>query len=359
MKNKVLYIISDHNFGGGSRHLYDLICGLNKKIFAPILISIPSPILDRLKNKIKTYTVEMKSRLDFNAIKKIREIIKLEKPDIIHLHSTRAEILGTMAAKNLGIPIIYTEHLFTDEYIADNKLINFYQIMAFKHLAKYITQVVAVSESVKQYFINKKIFSANKIEVIYHGIDTNKFFPAIKKHSNSQIIVGSIGTLTHIKGFKYLINAVQNIDNVKLEIMGVGAELEHLKKLDVNNKTKFLGYINDPQKIMNQWDIYAQPSLSESFGLGLAEAMAQGLPSIATKTGGMPELVGDAGILVEPKDTKTLTDAIIKLAQNPKLCQKLGNQARIRIIKNFSLHNMVKKTEKLYEKIITTSTKLK
>jgi glycosyltransferase involved in cell wall biosynthesis len=348
MKNKVLYIISDHAFGGGSRHVFDLINGLDSK-FTPILISIPSPILDRLKNKIVTYPVEMKSRLDFKAIKKIREIIKLEKPAIVHLHSTRAGILGTMAAKNLGIPIIYTEHLFTNGYIPHNKLVHFYQIMAFKHLAKYITRVIAVSEAVKQYFINKKIFNENKIEVIYHGIGKKS---KVESRKSNKITVGSIGTLTKIKGFEYLINAVQNIDNVKLEIAGVGSELERLKKLDINNKTKFLGYINNPQNITNQWDIYIQSSLSESFGLALAEAMAQGLPVIACKTGGMVELVGKAGILVPPKNTKALTDAIIKLVNDPKLRQILGEEARTRIIEKFSLDIMIKKTEKLYEKIV-------
>ena len=104
---KILYIISDKNFGGGSRHVFDLIANIDKNKFEPVLISIPSPILNRVKN-IKKYKVEMNSRFDLKAVKKIQEIVNIEKPNIIHLHSTRAGILGTYAAKKLNIPIIYT-----------------------------------------------------------------------------------------------------------------------------------------------------------------------------------------------------------------------------------------------------------
>ncbi len=349
MKNKVLFIISDHNFGGGSRHLYDLIGGLDKRKFEPILISIPAPILDRLKDKIKTYPVEMKSRLDFQAIKKIRQIIKLEKPAIIHLHSTRAGIIGTLAAKNLKVPIIYTEHLYTQEYKPINKIIHFGQIFAYKKLSKYITKVIAVSEASKKYLVNAHIFPKNKIEVIHHGIQQAS---NVKRQTSKEIIVGSVGTLTEIKGYEYLIKAIQDIKNVKLEIMGTGPDLEKLKKLDINKKVKFWGFVNRPEKNMSRWSIYIQPSLAESFGLALAEAMSLGLPVIASKVGGISELVDSAGILVPAESTKVIRDAIIELIENPQLGEKLGRHARTRIQEKFSVQNMVYKVEKLYEKIL-------
>lgn len=349
MKLKVLYIISDQNFGGGSHHLLDLISNLDSN-FEPVLISIPSPIIDKLGNKIKVYSVPMKSRLDFTAIKKIKAIIQSEKPDIIHLHSARAFIMGTIAAKNFGIPVIYTEHLFTDDYIPQSQLIHFYQLKAFKFLSKHITKVIAVSGAVKKYFIDKKIFPANKIEIIYHGLKPVNY---IKTSANkSPMTIGSIGTLTKIKGYEYLVKAVQNIDNIKMEIMGVGPDLAQLKKLDINKKVKFLGNQIDPSKKMAKWDIYVQPSLSESFGLALAGAMNAGLPVIATKAGGMPELVAEAGILVPAKDTNALRDAIIKLASDKKLREKLSKAAQNRIKKYFTLEKMVKETENLYRNIV-------
>lgn len=352
MKNKVLYIISDRNFGGGSRHLYDLISNLDKNLYEPILISIPSPILDRLTGKIKTYGVEMKSRFDLKAIKNIQKIIALEKPAIIHLHSTRAGILGTMAAKKFKKPVVYTEHLYTQEYKPINKIIHVFQILAYKKLSKYITDVIAVSEASKKYLTGAHIFPSNKIEVIYHGINQ---IPNTKYQISEEVTIGSVGTLTEIKGYEYLIEAIQDIKNVKLEIMGTGPDLEKLKKLDKNNRVKFLGFKNNPHEFMKNWSIYVQPSIAEAFGLALAEAMSAGLPVIASSVGGIPELVSHTGLLVPAKDTKALTNAIIKLVDNPKLREELGKYAHIRIKEKFSTENMVKKTEKLYEKILAKS----
>lgn len=380
---KVLYIISDKNFGGGSRHVFDLIINLDKNIFTPILISIPSPILDLLKDKtprfhsldytrgrsgqVKTYSVEMNSRLDLKAVKAIQKIIKKEKPDIIHLHSTRAGILGTMAAKKYKIPIVYTEHLFTNEYIPHSKLIYIYQLNAFKFLSKYISKVIAVSNAVKQYLVDKKVFISRQVEVIYNGVNTS-YQPLVptsldrdsdrsvgainNKHQKKIITIGSIGTLTKIKGYKYLIDAVQNINNAKLEIIGSGPDLDLLKDLDKNKKVKFSYQIKDPGKIISNWDIYIQPSLSESFGLALAEAMSLGLPVIATRAGGIPELVDDAGLLVAPNDGNALKDAIIKLINDSKLREDLGKKAKVRIQKYFTLEKMVKKTENLYQSLL-------
>jgi len=352
MKTKILYIISDRNFGGGSRHVFDLITNLDKKRFIPILISIPSPILDRLEGKIKTYQVEMNSRLDLKAVKKIQSIIEQEKPAIIHLHSTRAGILGTLAAKRYKLPIIYTEHLFTKEYIPHNKLIHIYQLNAFKYLSKHISKVIAVSNSVKNYLVDKKIFAPHQVEVIYHGVDTTKFNHLTNATHHQEIIVGSIGSLHRNKGFGKLIHAVQELRNIKLEIIGPGTDMSELKKIDSKGKVKFWDYQENPQKLMKNWDIYVQYSNFESFGLAIAEAMASGIATIATNIGGTPELVGDAGILISPGNEKSLQNAIMKLANDSKLRIKLGKKAEERIEKYFTIKNMVRKTEELYKKLL-------
>lgn len=360
---KILYIISDWQFGGGSRHVFDLITSLDKKQFTPILISVPSPILDLLKNKIKTYSVPMNSRLDLKAVKEMQNIIAHEKPDIIHLHSTRAGILGTIAAKKFKIPIIYTEHLFTKEYIPHNKLIHISQLIAFKHLAKNIDKVIVVSEAVKEYLADKKIFPEDKMIVIYHGVEIKHKYTnstnRTKKAETSKILIGSMGALYKDKGYEYLLKVIPKITQnnlVKLEILGAGPLENKLKQLsenlEVTNVVKFCGFQKNTQKFMVDWDIYVQPSLDESFCLALAEAMAMGLPVIASKTGGMPELVGEAGLLVPTRDENALENAIIKLANDAKLRIKLGKKAKERINKYFTIKNMIQKTEELYRSLL-------
>jgi glycosyltransferase involved in cell wall biosynthesis len=361
---KILYIISDQKFGGGSRHLLNLIREIDRNNFEPILVTTPSPILDMIKDiKIKTHIVDMKSRIDLKATKNIKNIISDEKPGLIHLHSTRAGLIGAYAAKNAKIPIIYTEHLFTKDYVPYNSIIHHAQLFAFRKLSKHITKVIAVSESVRKYSVEKNIFPKNKIETIYNGIKP-KTITNLKKMSDSnkqKLIIGSIGTLTKLKGQRYLIEAFKNLKSsnidFQLEIVGSGQDERHLlkqvKKLNLQDKIRFLGQLNDIDKVMENWDIYVQPSISESFGLSVAEAMSMGIPVIATAAGGLSELVdGDSGILVNSKDSQALSCAIIKLGLNPKLRSNLGLHAKNRIEKYFSLNDMVKKTERLYEKIV-------
>lgn len=357
MKHKVLYIISDANFGGGSRHLCDLINNLDNKKFETILITKPSPIMTELKNKIKIYEVEMKNRIDQKSVQNIKDILKKEKPNLIHLHSTRAGILGTIAAKKTNTPVIYTEHLFTKDYIPYNKFVHLGQIYTYKFIQKDINKVIAVSESVKEYLINRKIFSSEKIEVIYHGISLPKKINAKKK--NNKIIIGTIGTLTTLKGQQYLLKAVKiALDkgcDIKLEIIGSGpeqAKLEQLSaKLGMQKNIKFLGFIKDIKKRIANWDIYVQSSLSESFGLATLEAMANGLPIIATNVGATEEVVGKNGILVKPADEKSLTSAIIKLTKNKKLLENYSQKSYLQAQK-FSLRKMISQTEKLYSNLL-------
>lgn len=354
MKLKILYIISDRQFGGGSRHLYDLISNLNEERFEPVLVSRPSPILEKLKDKIKTYSVEMKNRLDFKAIKKIKEIIILEKPDLVHLHSTRAGILGIMAAKHFSIPIIYTEHLFTEDYIPHSASIHFLQKIAFKYLLQRVDKIIAVSQSVKKYFLNERI-PQGKIVVIYHGTAENKNVRAINKKVK---IVGTVG----IKDYQTLISAIKYLNkkypDIRLEIAGAGwggSEAKNLKLNNTNSSVKFLGALESEElkKKMAEWDIYVHSSLFESFGLAIVEAMAMGLPIVATNVGGIPELVEDGvnGFLVDKKNSHELSKAIIKLIENVDLRKKMSENNIKKIKEQFSLDKMIKETEKLYEQI--------
>lgn len=361
MKIKILYCLSDGEFTGASRHLFDLITNLNKKKFTSVLISKPSPIINALKKSIKVYSVPMANRLDFASIKTIKEIIKNEQPHIIHLHSARAGILATLAAKKLTIPIVYTEHLFTKQYQPKNRLIHFVQLKVFQSLSPYITKVIAVSQAVKKYLVTKNIFSSNKIKVIYNGIRTT--VSRKRKAENKLLTLGSIGTLTELKGYRYLIEAIKIMQNEKrktknfrLEIVGRGDQEKKLKSLvskyHLEKQIKFIALVKDIRAKMNDWDIYIQSSLSEAFGLALAEAMGAGLAAIATRVGGIPELVGKTALLVRSKDPKALASAIMELAHHQNLRQTMGQHARKRIINQFSLEKTVENTAALYEKIL-------
>ncbi|MCL5795576.1 MAG: glycosyltransferase family 4 protein [Patescibacteria group bacterium] len=358
---KILYCISDNQFGGGSYHVLKLLENIDRKRFTPILVSKNSDIASRLSKKTKCYILPLKNRVDSASINKLREIITKEKPDLIHLHSTRAGILGTMAAKDFQIPIVYTEHLFTASYVPKNKIIYWMQKTAFKKISSHINCVIAVSGSVKEYLLKENIFPNKKVVVIYNGVEIPKI-PKRKNHN--QITVGSIGSLSVIKGYNYLIEALGLIKKaypkiyhkLKIKLIGRGEEkanvIQLAKTLGVIDKINIIDYQGNIDEELFALDIYAQPSLSESFGLAVAEAMAHKLPVIVSKVGGLTEIVDDkTGIMIEPKNQKQIAHAIIKLAGNNQLSEKLATNARQKIIKYFSLTKMIRETEKIYAEL--------
>lgn len=350
---KVLYVISDSQFGGGSQHVLDLLENINRKKYTPILISRNSDIARKLCKNTKCYIVPLQSRIDMGSVRKIKKIIIKEKPDILHLHSTRAGILGTLAGKDYGLKIIYTEHLFTKDYLPENRFIHLMQKTAFKKLARYIAKVIAVSNAVKDYLVHENVFPADKIMVIYNGA---KFLANKNIYNRKKMIIGTVGSLAHIKGYDYLIKSLGELKSpYLLKIIGTGEEKDNLSNLahclKLHKNIEFLGNVANLDREIAFFDIYVQPSISESFGLGIAQAMSAGIPVIASNVGGIPEIVAKCGILIEPKDIVGLTSALKKLIKNSKLRKKLGDCGQERIRKNFSIAKMINLTEKLYEKI--------
>jgi len=358
MKYKVLFLICDKQFGGGSRHLFDLISSLDKKKFEPVLICDNPKLSDKLSGSIRTYNINAKNILDNNAIAKIEEILKEENPAIMHLHSTKGMILGIKANKKLSIPVIYTEHLFAKNYLPKNRLIHYLQLITLKKISNKVDKIIAVSNAVKNYLVDKNVFPSDKIEVIHNGILIPQKTNNVK--DENEIKIGSIGTLNKLKGFEYLISAMKFIKNdIKLEIVGDGPEKNDLinltKKLNLFKRISFIYKTENINKLLSSWQIYCQPSLSETFGLALTEAMANRLAVVASDVGGIPEIIGESGkygILVNVKKPEEIAESINRLLNNPELRIKMGLKASKRIQNNFSLNLMINRTEKLYEKII-------
>lgn len=361
-KLSILEIIGDSSLAGAPRHLLSILKNLDKEKFSPHCICPPGPLAGEIK-KLRRHSLDiiaMESRLDFKAISEIRKKIKHLKPDIIHIHGTRAGILGRLAAIGLNIPVIYTEHLWTKQFRLQSRLLNFAHYNANWFLDMFTTLNIAVSEAVKDFMVSSRITRAEKVQVIYNGIESTKF--KAKIFSNSQeFLLGTIGTLNYQKGMQYLIKAIPKIKNefagIRLEIMGDGTYkrklLKEIDKLKIKPYVKFVGFMPDPKKYLTRFDLYVQPSLSESFGLAIVQAMSVGLPVIATNTGGIPEVVteGKSGLLVEPANPQALADAILDLLRHPQKARKMGEIAQKEARLKFNLKDMINELEKTYESV--------
>ena len=218
--------------------------------------------------------------------------------------------------------------------------------------------VIATSNAVAEQVVGMRpqvVYPSPHIPDDHHGK------PVVLRSATGKVI-GTACRLVPIKGISYLISAVASlrteIPDIRLEIAGAGPERAALESavqlLNLENCVTFLGWQENLAPVLARWDIYVQPSLEEGFGMAALEAMAAGLPVVATAVGGVPELVEDGrtGWLVPPSDTAALTDRLRALLLDPMLQQSMGIAGQARARATFSSERMVAKISEIYDEII-------
>jgi glycosyltransferase involved in cell wall biosynthesis len=194
--------------------------------------------------------------------------------------------------------------------------------------------------------------------VVYPGVDL--FPPTVR--ANEPVIVGGAGRFVPIKGFTYLLKAFRKLADVtdaRLELAGDGplrSDLEReARALGLGDRVRFLGWQRDLASTLARWSIYVQPSVHEAFGMTVLQAMASGLPVVASAADGLLELVveGETGLLVPARDPSALAAALLTLVQEPRRRSELGAAGRERVSEQFSVEQMVAETVKVYDELLT------
>jgi glycosyltransferase involved in cell wall biosynthesis len=268
-------------------------------------------------------------------------LIQKEKIDILHCQGFLSSLMGFILSKITGVPYIVTVQRLENKY---NPLKNFvYRQAAF---------CIAASLAVKKNFED---IGVKKIEVIPNGIDLAKF-EGLVRQKNNQFTVITVARLEKVKGLEYLIKAVGDF---QLLIIGDGSERKNLEslvtKLNLKDKVKFLGEIPNTEipGYLAKADCFCVPSLREGFGIVVFEAQAAGLPIVATKVGGILDLVenGQTGLLVEPRDSQAIAKAISEIKSKPELAQGLIKNAQANLIK-YDWENITEKVYQVYQKAL-------
>lgn len=291
-------------------------------------------------------------------ITKVANWFKQKKIDIVHTHGYPAGVLGRFAAIFTGVPCIF--HHVHSTYFDLNK--KHHAIENF--LSRSSRKIICCSEAVREFVQEKENISEDKLTVIYNGItapvnnDINEIFElrnSLGFHKDS-FVVGCVASLNQHKGHRYLLEALREIDNTCLLIVGDGPMAEELKQysfeLGISERTVFAGHKMDVTPYIRLMDIVVLPSSErEGLGISIIEAMALSKPVIVTAIGGLPEVVadGETGIIVEAKNSKALASAISKLSTAPDLGKRMGAKGNERYNKIFSLNDMLSRMENLYE----------
>jgi len=379
-KKSILYIITKSVWGGAAKYVLDLAIGLNSKYNIKVAGGPSYAKATAGKGKGKLAQETIKANIPYFEIKNFQkkvsffkdifaffEILKLIfklKPDIIHINSSKAGGIAGLAGwiykktKNPHIKIIFTAHGWA--FAEDKTALQIILVKFFSRLtAFFCDKIICVSEYDRQIAIKNNITKQNKLITIHNGIDAEsiKFLPreeAQRKLINktSPFLIGCIAEWNKNKGIRYLLEASPNFDTV---LIGSGENIDKEKVYRIIRKYKLNNiytheWIKDVSRYFKAFNLFILPSVKEGLPYTLLEAGLAQVPVIATLVGGVPEIIEHNinGILVQPKNSQELANAITKIIRNKELKLKLTQSSREKIIQNFSLKQMIEKTRKVY-----------
>jgi glycosyltransferase involved in cell wall biosynthesis len=231
--------------------------------------------------------------------------------------------------------------------------------------------VIAVSDHTARHLIEIENAPRCKIEVIVNGIDFDRVRASgpdarlrirAEYASDAAYLMLIAARLHPEKGYEYLFDALPQISKgvskpVRLLVAGAGPyEAEYRRQvasLGCGEMVRFLGFRDDVADLMTAADLVLLPSVAEAFGLAAAEALYLGVPVVATRVGGLPEIVSDGvdGVLVPPADSASLAEAVIRLLSNDQQRMKLAGTGRAKVVQRFRFEDMVRRYEQLYDRL--------
>lgn len=313
-----------------------------------------------LKNhEIKLWNAKVRHRL--------AEIIDNEQIHVINCHLNRTIAVGVAAARRARQrpAVVATLHGLGGVKSLRRKLGNW---LLYRHLCK----VIGVSEAVRDDILkNNWGLTSDKVVTIHNGIDPAPFLAGFSREEAREALLpcggdgcwfGSMGRLSEVKNQRTLLRAFARVaaaePGARLLLAGRGeleGELKSLREsLGLTEQVVFLGFRRDVPQVLRALDVFVLPSLREGFGLALVEAMCSGLPVLASRVGGIPELFGDTemGTLVDPKDEAGLAEAMIALARVPgEERERLGSNGRARALTHFTAEEMTRKYAAIYAEV--------
>ena len=305
------------------------------------------------------YDFSRKGRIDPLLPFRLFFLMRREKINILHTHLVHASIVGRLVAKLAGIKSITTTRHYA-YYHKQKKLVNWIE----RKTALLNDNFIAVSNAVKDHMVISENYNPGKIEVIHNAVDLTLFNSTdskIRSSRNEGFLVGTVGRLHPSKGYGTLLRCLPQVmerfPQTKLMIAGKGAEEEHMKQLcrdlRISDKVMFLGKKTRSEilDLLQKIDIFVMASNWEGLPIAALEAMASGTAIVATKVGGLPEIVEEVktGFLVPPAQPDALAEKISYLLRNKEVRLEMGRKARERIKIHFSLERMITRLELLYQ----------
>ncbi|MFT6835527.1 MAG: glycosyltransferase involved in cell wall biosynthesis [Francisellaceae bacterium] len=362
---KILHVTYDMRIGGTEMVIKNIIQGADTQKYEMSIFCIEQPIgpwgLELEENGTTIHSKNRNEGFDFSLIWSIREVLIREKINVIHCHQYTPWVYGVIAAIGLNTKVIFTEHgrFYPDSSSWKRRIVN-------PILSVFTDSITAISKATKQALVDYEFLSASKIEVIYNGIKalepvTDCEIKTLKQElsiSAEYVVLGTVARLDPIKNHAMMLEAfslvVQCKPNTKLIIVGDGELMTALKaqcnKLAISENVIFTGYITNPSRYIQMFDVFLLSSFSEGTSMTLLEAMSAGKPCVVTDAGGNGEIILNNinGLVTPNNDIEAFKSAIMMCQVDAIEFERFGESGLLIFNSRFSSSNMSQNYANIY-----------
>jgi glycosyltransferase involved in cell wall biosynthesis len=361
-----LHVDTARTWRGGQNQVLLTVNGLRSIGHRAALVAHPDGELRRRADEgLELIPIAPRTEMDLSAAWKFSRLVKRLRPDVIHAHdphgvamASLALSIGSASAKGMPMPALVAARR-VDFHLKGNSF------SRWKY--RQVDCFIAASEAIRQMLVGDGV-AADRTVTVHEGIDVERaqHVPAVNVHEafwlpHGSPVVGNVAALVPHKGQRYLIEAAQlvirQLPDARFVILGEGELRDHLEKQvrdhHLEKHVLLPGFRTDVLGCIKGFDVFAMSSVTEGLGTSLLDAMACARPIVATRAGGIPEIVEDEvnGLLVPIRDHHALAAAIVRALKDPALRQRMGEAGLARANDRFTVERMVSETADVYARV--------
>jgi len=377
---KVLHVHTLPVISGSGLNTFLTMDGLKKRGYETALACAPGGKLNSLVRSHGMRVIPFKNLVqplhplkDSLVVLDLVLFLKKHPYHIVHTHNSKAGFVGRLAAKLAGVPaVVHTVHGFSFHDQEPSWRQGLFRSME-RLASRWCDQLIFISQPLMAWALREGIGNKEKMRRVYSGIELDRFQPVSEEKKTNlrrkwglgelDAVVGIVSKLWDGKGHALLLDAFQEVrraeEKARLMIVGEGYLLKDLRglvdKYGLDGTVLFTGFQQDVAPLIATFDVAVLPSFFEGMGRVLLEAMAMGKPVVASRVGGIPDLVehGVNGYLVRPGSVDELKDALLRILNNPPLARKMGQAGRQKIKSEFDALAMVDAIERVYRQLLS------
>lgn len=348
--------------GGLENGVVNVINGLDPARFRSSVTCLQQagPFAARIRSPdVEVHALGLRAGNDAMLPLRLAALFRRTETDIVHTRNAEAFFYGFLGAKLARRPaLIHSEH---GRVLPDSRR----RMTVQRWFLGFTDAAFSVSEQLRRDLVKHLRVPEGRFDVVYNGVDVARLAGADRAQArralgvaDDEIVIGSVGRLVSVKNYALLLRAFGRVTGpTRLVLIGDGPERAGLDALAATTgiaaRTSLLGHREDVAALLVGLDVFVLPSLSEGLSNTVLEAMAAGVPTVASRVGGNGELIQDGfcGLLFESQDEEGLADRLIQLVRDPERRAALGRAGQERVMREFSMEAMLRKYEALYERV--------